>query len=468
MASVVPGSTRQSTSIDRVARDDVVLHAGVDDVRADRVADQRSQGAGVHRVAHAVDGGIGRGGVHLARRDPPQDRGRLPGERLGGRLEEAGHDRRDPDRAGRGQALDRASGQDRGVVGAWHRTVAPGARDVDPVRREALLRDLDRVQPLAADRHRHATALVDGAGRLQPVRPVRGDPASAVDRPRLLVGRAGEQDVAAQARDRIGRGIEAGRARLLDQPLDDAELERDHPLHVDRAATVDVAVGDVRRERVVASSDPRRPARRRGATGGGTARRPCRRRAGGRGPSRDPGRARRPPVAGRAPVSRSARYRGDAGLAVGRVGRRRVDRRDPDEVAQRRHDRVVGGGPGRRGHRGRGCRRSGRGHRPAGRPDQGDDGPDDEPGRDDRDRHARAGAGRSGGPRRGRRPGPGRCRRRCTAPGGPSARARTARGESYATGSGGRAGSAPPGASPGVGRRRVWPGRVGSISVTGS
>ncbi len=112
---------------DGVARDDVVLDAGVDDVRAERVADQGAQGAGVHRVAQAVDGGIGRGAVQLARRDAPQDRGRLPGEGLGGCLEEPGHDRRDPDRPGRGQALDRTSGQDGGVVGARHRTVAPRA-----------------------------------------------------------------------------------------------------------------------------------------------------------------------------------------------------------------------------------------------------------------------------------------------------------------------------------------------------
>ena len=52
-----PGRTRQSTSIDRLARDDVVLDAGVDDVRADRVADERPERPGVHRVAQRVERG---------------------------------------------------------------------------------------------------------------------------------------------------------------------------------------------------------------------------------------------------------------------------------------------------------------------------------------------------------------------------------------------------------------------------
>ena len=149
-------------------------------------------------------------------------------------------------------------GQDRGVVVARHRAVAPRAADVDPVRREALLGDLDRVEPAAGDRHRHAAALVERAGRAQPLGPVLGDPARPGSAAGLLVGRAREQDVAAQAGDRVARRIEAGRAGLGDEPLDDAELHRDHVLHVDRAAAVDVAVGDVGRERVVGPALRRR------------------------------------------------------------------------------------------------------------------------------------------------------------------------------------------------------------------
>ena len=74
----------------------------------------------------------------------------------------------------------------------------------------------------------------------------------------LLVGGAREQDVAAQAGDRVAGRVQAGRARLGREPLDDAELQRDHALHVDRAAAVDVAVGEVGRERVVGPALGRR------------------------------------------------------------------------------------------------------------------------------------------------------------------------------------------------------------------
>ena len=67
----------------------------------------------------------------------------------------------------------------------------------------------------------------------------------------LLVRRTGEQDVAAQAGDRVAGRVQAGRSRLGDEQLDHAELERDHVLHVDRAAAVHVAVRDLPGERVV-------------------------------------------------------------------------------------------------------------------------------------------------------------------------------------------------------------------------
>ena len=52
------GRARQDPAVDlddRVARDDVVLDACVDDVRAERVAEQGAQGTGVHRVAGRVE-----------------------------------------------------------------------------------------------------------------------------------------------------------------------------------------------------------------------------------------------------------------------------------------------------------------------------------------------------------------------------------------------------------------------------
>ena len=79
-----------------------------------------------------------------------------------------------------------------------------------------------------------------------------GDPAGAIERSRLLVGGAGEQHVAPEARDGTRRRVDAGLTGFLDEALEHAELERDHPLHVDGSAAVDVPVGDVRGERVMA------------------------------------------------------------------------------------------------------------------------------------------------------------------------------------------------------------------------
>ena len=75
---------------------------------------------------------------------------------------------------------------------------------------------------------------------------------------RLLVGGRGEQDVAAEAGDRVARRIEAGGARLGREQAHDPELHRDHGLHVDRAAAVDVAVVEVGRERIVTPALGRR------------------------------------------------------------------------------------------------------------------------------------------------------------------------------------------------------------------
>ena len=148
---------------------------------------------------------------------------------------------------GHGQPLDDGRGEDRGVVLAGHRAVAPRAADGDAVRGEALLGDLDRVEPAPGDGRRHAAAFVDGAGRAQPLRPVLGDPFRAGQAARLLVCGAREQDVASETRDRVAGGVEPGGPRLGGEQPDDPELHRDHRLHVDRAATVDVAVLRCRR-----------------------------------------------------------------------------------------------------------------------------------------------------------------------------------------------------------------------------
>ena len=253
-ADVGLGRAGQDAAVDLddcIARDHVVLDAGLDDVRAERVADQGPQSARIHRVAQPVDRAVRRVRVELTARDRAQRRGCIAGECRGGGLEEPDHHRRHPDRPGHGQSYDDVGGEDSRVVVARHRAVAPVARDVDAVRDEALLGDLDRIEPPAGHRHRHAAAFVHRSRSPQPFRAMRGEPAGTVGRARLLVGRAGEQHVSSQAWDRIPGGVAAGRAGLVDQPLDDAELEGDHALHVDRAAAVDVAVGDIGRERVV-------------------------------------------------------------------------------------------------------------------------------------------------------------------------------------------------------------------------
>ena len=64
------------------------------------------------------------------------------------------------------------------------------------------------------------------------------------------------------SRRRPGTGsrgrVEARRPGLGGEQPDDAELHRDEVLHVDRAAAVDVAVGEVRGERVVGPALGRR------------------------------------------------------------------------------------------------------------------------------------------------------------------------------------------------------------------
>ena len=141
-------------------------------------------------------------------------------------------------------------GEDRGVVVARHGAVAPGPGDVDAVRREALLGDLDRVQPPARDRHRHAAALVDA-----PAACSQSGRCSAIQRaPSMPPASSSAVQVNRTSRRRPGIGSVAGSrpaARASRRAGRHAELEGDHALHVDRAAAVDVAVGDVRRERVV-------------------------------------------------------------------------------------------------------------------------------------------------------------------------------------------------------------------------
>ena len=89
------GRAGQDPAVDldrRLARDHVVLHAGVDDVRADRVAEERPDDARRHRLAERVEGGLGEPRVVAGERT--QDAGRLAVEVVGGAVEERRHRRR--------------------------------------------------------------------------------------------------------------------------------------------------------------------------------------------------------------------------------------------------------------------------------------------------------------------------------------------------------------------------------------
>ena len=162
------------------------------------------------------------------------------------------------------------------------------------------------------------------------------DPAGPVAAAGLLIGGRGEQDVAAQAGDRIRGGVAAGGARLPGEQPHDAELHRDQVLHVDRAAAVDVAVGDVGRERVVG------PQLRRGRDDVEVAEEE--QRAAARAVAVQPGGDRA------ATGERLDDRRRDPGFGQDRrhvAGRedlvaRRVDGRDADEVAQVGDEALVG------------------------------------------------------------------------------------------------------------------------------
>ncbi len=192
-------------------------------------------------------------------------------------------------------------------------------RTRDPIGGEALLGDLDRVEPPAGDGDRDAAALVERTGRLQPLRAMLRHPLGTGQAAGLLVGGAGEQDVASETGDRVAGRVETGRPRLRGEQPHDPELHGDHRLHVDGAAPVDVAVDELRRERVVAPAGSSAPARRRGATAGGGERRRSHRRGGERGPSRDRARVRPPRV-------RGPRPRGAPRCAAPRRARHRAPR----------------------------------------------------------------------------------------------------------------------------------------------
>ena len=162
----------------------------------------------------------------------------------------------------------------------------------------------------------------------------------------LFVGRAGEQDVATQARDRVAGGVAADRPGFAGQQPDDPEFHRHHRLHVHGAAAIDVAIGEVGGERVVA------PALR--WRGDDVEVREEEQRVAAAAIAVEADVDRAAPRLGFDHLRLEARrheHRLDASrrhqLSVGRIRRRWVDRPDPDELADGLDKLLRGDGPGR-------------------------------------------------------------------------------------------------------------------------
>ena len=153
--SVVPGRTRQSTSTTASPGMTLYLTPAWMTSGLTRVADERPQGPRVHRVAQRRRAPASASGPSLA----AQRSGAGPRRRVrAGAAAAASRNRlmTGVRRIGPGTASRSTirAASTAALSVARHRPVAPGATDVDPVRREALLGDLDRVEPLAGDRRR--------------------------------------------------------------------------------------------------------------------------------------------------------------------------------------------------------------------------------------------------------------------------------------------------------------------------
>ena len=129
--------------------------------------------------------------------------------------------------------------------------MAPRAADVDPVRSEPLLGHHDRVEAHAAA----CTVTPPHSFRAPAARSQSGRWTASQRAPSVAPASSSAAHVNSTSRRRPGIGSDRGVASrgpgFAGEALDDTELERDHALHVDRPTAVDVAVVDVRGERVV-------------------------------------------------------------------------------------------------------------------------------------------------------------------------------------------------------------------------
>ncbi len=141
-----------------------------------------------------------------------------------------------------------------GLSGSRDRGVPGLPADGDLEAMEALLGDLDRVEAPRSYLDADAAGFGQAGIGLEEPRFVVDDPGDAPVAACLLVGGAGEDDVASQAGDRVAGRIEACGGCLAREPKHDLQFHGRHALHVHGAATVDVAVGDLAREGVVRPS----------------------------------------------------------------------------------------------------------------------------------------------------------------------------------------------------------------------
>jgi len=222
--------------------------------------------------------------------------------------------------------------------------VAPGPANRDAVDGITLLGDLDRIEPPATDADGDTAGFVDRGRRGQVLGMLGDEPARPREAAGFLIGGRGEEEIAPQARHRVRGRIAAGEPRLRGEKPEDLELHRHEVLHVDRPAPVDVAVGDVARARVVRPAIRRRrhDVEMREQEEGRPAR-PVAVQPGHHGASSGDRLEDLGPdthVAQRAfEIARSIELAG----RPRRIGR--IDRGDPDQVAERRDEPVVGRRP---------------------------------------------------------------------------------------------------------------------------
>ena len=141
-----------------------------------------------------------------------------------------------------GDALHDLRGAEESVVAIWHGGVAPSSAYGDVESSEALLSNLQRIDAPAGGGDCHTPRLSESNGGIEPVLSIAEDECNPVFAARLLVRRGGEDDVASESGDRIFCWIQTCGACAGAEESNHANLHGERPLHINCAATPDVAV----------------------------------------------------------------------------------------------------------------------------------------------------------------------------------------------------------------------------------